>query len=79
MNPNPEEGEPNAPWGVEEDVLNPEKGDAPCEGLLSVDFAAVPKEKPATAVDLVTWVFPEESFVPSFSNLEEVDVEEGKG
>ena len=70
---------PNPPLGVEEDVPNPEKPVALCEGPLSVDVAAVPKTEPVVVEDegctaalkiLVAvvsgiWMFQGEGFMPN--------------
>ena len=78
---------PNAPLGVEEDVLGPNKLDTLCEGPLSVDVAAVPKIEPVVvddegctaglkipvAVVLGVWVFQGEGFVPSTPPIIEED------
>lgn len=78
---------PNPPLGVEEDVPNPEKPVALCEGPLSVDVAAVPKTKPVVvedegctaaleipvAVVWGLWVFQRQGFVPNSPPVVEED------
>jgi hypothetical protein len=78
---------PNPPLGVEEDVPNPEKLVALCEGPLSVDVAAVPKTEPVivedegctaaleipVAVVSGLWVFQGEGFVPNSPPVVEED------
>ena len=69
---------PNPPLGVEEDVPNPEKPVAPCEGPFSVDVVAMPKTEPVVvelpvAVVSRIWVFEGEGFVPNSPPVLEED------